>query len=504
MRVLFVTSEVAGLFKLGGLADVSQALPLALSKVGVNVSVALPYYTDIQPGKVKGVGQLVVEFGGVKEMVFVFACSDSRNPSRIPSKIPGIEKKQPIIYLFRHPRLNDYRGKHITEVFAFYCACIAEFYRQAKRILGYEFDIIHCHDWHTGLVPLLLGESKKVGYGKADSSRSKALKTIITVHNLMYQGDTIATRIIDNLSVSKKDLHVIHGSEGEMVSFLREGLEHADSITTVSPTYAKEILKVEFSRNLTDVFGRRSDNIVGILNGIDTDIWNPSTDPYILLQYSRNRSNIPSKIPGIGVGDAKQLLKRDLQKKVGLALTDAPLFAFIGRIDPKQKGIDILIDSLAILGQQAALQLVVLGTGEASSEHRLKVLEKANSKRIVFLNTFDEALARRIYAGADCLIVPSRYEPCGLIQMIAMRYGTLPLVRNTGGLADTVVDGKTGFVFQEYSARSLADKIKEAIVLCRDKKDVWEKMVDRVMLQDFSWKKSALKYKQLYRKLIGK
>jgi starch synthase len=476
VRVLFATSEVAGLFKLGGLADVSQALPLALSKVGVSVGVALPYYSDIHLPKAHGVGQLVVEFGGEKEIVFVFAAPLGHNA---------------IVYLFRHPRLNDYRGKHMTEVFAFYCAVVSEFYRQSKRLLGHEFDIIHCNDWHTGLIPLLLGESRKVGHKKTDSSRSNALNTVITVHNLMYQGDTVATRIVDNLSVSKKDLHVFHKNEQEEVSFLREGLEHADSITTVSPTYAKEVLKVEFSRNLVDVFSRRSDKIVGILNGIDTDLWNPKTDTHLAVNYSSY------------IDATKAVLKRDIQKKVGLAHSDVPLFAFIGRIEPKQKGIDILIDSLAILGQQAALQLIILGTGEERLVHELTKLAHENHGRIAFVNAFDETLAHQIYAGADCMIVPSKFEPCGLIQLIAMRYGTLPLVRKTGGLADTVVDGKTGFVFLEYSADALADKITEAIVTCRDKKDVWGKMVDRAMRQDFSWKKSALKYKQLYKKLMG-
>ncbi len=546
VRVLFVTSEVAGLFKLGGLADVSQALPLALAHVGVNVGVALPYYSSMNVPNVTGVGEVVVEFGGEKERVFVFASPLNSNLARatraegsrqtaVPNGcdrrlslspvgshggrrrdkseqwsgegrvlarqpfVAGPAQRTPTVFLFRHPRLNDYHGKHITEVFAFYCACVCEFYRQSARLLGYQFDIIHCNDWHTGLVPLILGETRKVGRRKPDSPRSNELKTIMTVHNLMYQGDTVATRIIDNLSLSKEELHIVHGKEGDMVSFLREGLEYADSISTVSPTYAKEVLTAQFGRSLVDVFRRRSDTIVGILNGIDTDVWNPATDPCIAVNYTRTGS-----AGAASVHDVKPLLKRELRQKVGLADSEAPLFAFIGRIEPKQKGIDILMDAFAILGQQAALQCIVLGTGEPRAVRALEALAMENQRRIAFVNAFDETLAHQIYAGADCLIVPSKFEPCGLIQLIAMRYGTLPLVRKTGGLADTVADGKTGFVFSEYSARALADKIIEVIVTCRDKKVKWNKMVDRAMRQDFSWKKSALKYKQLYKTLMRK
>jgi len=310
----------------------------------------------------------------------------------------------------------------------------------------------------------------------------------LSIHNLLYQGETGVSAVL-RLGLPRTLFHVFKTPLGHAVKLLREGLEYADVISTVSPTYAREIVRGAHGDSVKAVLASRRDRLVGILNGIDHGIWNPATDAFLPTNYTRERVN-----------PAKKEIKTYLQRSLKLPERDILVFGFVGRLEERQKGIDLIVRAIDTLGN-SDFQLVILGTGAARQIKLLERLAKKHSN-IAFIHTFDERLARRIYAGADVMLVPSRFEPCGLTQMIAMRYGTLPLVRKTGGLADTVVDGRTGFVFGPYKASALAEKMREALDLWMGKPKVWQKMIDHVMRQDFSWEKSAKEYRDLYRKLL--
>ena len=474
MRVLFVTSELAGLYKIGGLGDVSRSLPVALRKLRVNIAVAMPYYKAINLKTVHCVGQIAVDFGGHRELVFIFQ-------STIPDSLVPL-------YLFRHPKLDEYIGEDIVEKFAFFSCCIARLYECSPDVLGGRLDIVHCHDWHTALVPLLLGESNKLLREK-ETLDSIRIKTILTIHNLLYQGGAPVS-LIKTLNLPKKIFHILPTKKGISIKLLREGLEHADVISTVSPTYAKEILTGDYGEHVNEVLRRRRGDVVGIVNGIDDATWDPRTDASLPVHYSRD---------DVFVG--KQANKEYLQRSLKLPVAKMPLIGFVGRLEVRQKGIDILIEALGHLLPDG-VQVIILGTGPKKIKQTLIAVAKKYPDHFVFVPTFDERLARRIYAGVDMLMVPSKFEPCGLTQLIAMRYGTIPIVRKTGGLADTVIDNKTGFVFEQYSQTALLEKLKEAIALWEGNPKKWQRMAERCMRQDFSWVVSAKKYKALYKKLV--
>jgi starch synthase len=496
MRVLFVTSEIAGIFKRGGLGDVLYSLPIALSRLGVECALIMPFYTTISSKDVICVGQMAVDFDGKRELVFVFE--------------KQLADKSVPVYLIRHPILNDYNGKEMAERFAFFSACVVRLYLYAPQVMGGKFDIIHCHDWHTALVPLLLGENRKAVHGlstpargkvKATLLEAKGTKTILTIHNLIYNGET-GISIIRKTGIPKNLFHIFKTPLGTAVKLLREGLDYVDIITTVSPSYAKEISSHAHG-HIGQVLAARRDKVIGILNGIDPGMWDPKTD-----------TALPKNYDILSVWDGKSAVKHALQSALQLPTEHVPLFGFVGRIEPRQKGTELIRLAVPKLTDQK-FQLVILGTGEKKEEALLKGLER-KYPNIRFINTFDERLARRIYAGSDVMLVPSKFEPCGLTQMIAMRYGTIPLVRKTGGLGDSVRDGETGFVFTGYTAAALAEKMKEAITLFKksrtaaaediknDKETPWSEMMVQVMREDFSWTASAKQYMELYKGLIGK
>lgn len=475
MRVLFVTSEVAGLFKLGGLGDVSYALPLALSKLKVHISVVMPYYEKIKLPHVKCVGQLAVDFDRRRELIFVFR-------STLPeSEVP--------VYLFRHPSFNVYRSKEMLENFAFFDKAVTHFFLYSNDLIGGPYDIIHCQDWHTALVPMLLGEQKKFGKPLPTFESVKS-KTIFTIHNHLYKGETGVMTIL-KLGLPKSLFHTYKTKKGDAIKMMREALEYADVITTVSKTYAHELITTQHGDEINEVMKRRADNVVGILNGIDQHLWNPATDKSISVNY--NKRNVIS---------AKAENKDYLRKTLKLPDYKLPLFGFVGRLEFKQKGLDLIINALKVIPPNL-FQLVLLGTGSASQQDKLKKIV-SHHENVRYIDTFDERLARRIYAASDVILVPSKFEPCGLIQMIAMRYGALPLARKTGGLADTVIDHKTGFIFEKYRASQLITAMQEAITLYHANQIKWREMVIQAMAADFSWDQSAKRYLELYRKLAGK
>lgn len=474
MRVLFVTSELAGFYKLGGLADVSYSLPVSLSSRGVDISVVMPYYEKTKVADPACVGQMALDFDRRRELLFIFKAI-----------IPGNHLP---VYLIRHPRLNVYDGKDMAERFAFFSKAVAQLYLYSQETLGGPYDVIHCNDWHTALVPLLVGEESRVSYREVKTIQSMRAKTVLTVHNLLYQGET-GLGVALKLGLPKTVFHSFMTPLGRAVRFLQEGFEYADVVTTVSPTYAKEIARGYHGKRVRETFVRRKDRIVGILNGIDTSVWDPRDDPYIRVHYAAAKSHA-----------AKRQIKERLRANLRLPPADVPLFGFVGRFEPQQKGLDLIAHVIKTLPEDS-YQLVMLGTGAKPLVTQFIRLS-AQHKNVAYVHTFDERLARRIYAGSDVMLVPSKFEPCGLTQMIAMRYGTLPLVRKTGGLADTVVDGKTGFVFNRYTRRALSEKMKAVIAFYREKPEAWKTMIARAMKQDFSWKKQAGKYIDLYEKLV--
>lgn len=475
MRILFVTSEVATLYKRGGLADVSYALPVALSKLGVTIAIAMPYYESLKIADVKGVGQLAVDYDGRRELVFVFVTH--LHTTKIP------------VYLFRHPHLNEYDGHDIEDRFAFFSKAVAQLYTASAHVLGGQYDIIHCNDWHTALVPMLLGENNKIA-GEPQTLIAKSIRTIITIHNLLYQGETGVT-ISRRVGIPMARLHVFKTPLGRAIHLLREGLEYADEITTVSPTYAKEISHGGSPSSTRRILSHRKSDLVGILNGIDQGLWDPRHDPSLPVQYDIRSAR-----------EGKRQVKRYVQKAVGLPDVPVPLFGFVGRLEARQKGTDLIAKAVSAIDPNLC-QFILLGTGEKKQVRRFERLAKKFA-HVKYVHTFDERLARRIYAGADFMLVPSRFEPCGLTQMIAMRYGTIPIVRKTGGLADSVTDGKTGFVFGPYSSRALLQSILRARTLYVENEKKYEALISHVMRQDFSWTKSARTYKSLYKKLLGR
>ena len=484
MRVLFVTSEVATLFKLGGLADVSYALPAALKRIGVDIAIALPYYTSIKIKKSRCIGPIAVSFDKMRELVFIFKAI-----------LPGTRVP---VYLFRHPLLNEYRAhadKLLQTRFAFFSQAVAT-YITVAAMRGERWPIIHCNDWHTALLPLLLGESPKVFFRTngdtpgLETLQAQEVDTILTIHNPVYHG-IAKPKLADQISLDKRQFHILKDGGTPYINLLREGIEYADVMTTVSPTFAREMLRGNYGPHVTGMLNRRKNKIIGILNGIDTTLWNPRTDRHIPRRYTIAT-----------VHTVKPFIKGQLQRALRLPQEDKTLFGFVGRLDPRQKGMDILLGAVEKLLAKESLQLVVLGTGNQKIVKAIRNIAKKYKNSVAFVHTFDERLARRMYAGCDVMVVPSRFEPCGLIQMIAMRYGTIPLVRKTGGLADTVTDGKTGFVFGPYTKTALREAMVRAINRKYKDPGFWNKMITRVMRQDHSWAKSARAYKRLYQTLV--
>lgn len=475
MKVLFVTSEVAGFYKLGGLADVSYSLPVALAARGVDISVVMPYYEKIRAISPVCVGQIALDFDRRRELLFIFR-----------TMLPG--SKAPV-YLIRHPLLNTYDGKDIAVRFAFFSKSVAQLYLFSQETLGGPYDILHCNDWHTALIPLLVGENSQLGYRERATIQSSRAKTILTVHNLLYQGET-SINVALKLGFPKSIFHAFKTRLGPAVRFLEEGFEFADMVTTVSPTYAKEIRRGIHGKRVRDVFVKRKDKILGILNGIDATLWDPRTDVSVPVHYGINT-----------VHSSKREIRARLRRSLRLPEVDVPLFGFVGRLESRQKGLDLIASAIKTLPSDS-YQLAILGTGRKGLVTQFTNLAKSH-ENVSFTHTFDERLARRIYAGSDVMLVPSKFEPCGLTQMIAMRYGTLPLVRKTGGLADSVRDGLNGYVFDRYTRKALVSKILEVIALYRQEPEQWKTMIVRAMKKDFSWRTQAGKYIALYKKLLG-
>ncbi|MCM8778654.1 MAG: glycogen synthase GlgA [Candidatus Omnitrophica bacterium] len=458
LKVLYVSSEVEPFAKTGGLADVAGSLPVALEKLGVDVRVVMPHYKNI---KVNG------NRGFLGKNVIVYFVNHPEYFHRD--------------YLYGTPE-GDYPDN--LERFAYFSK---EIFNIAKEN-NFSPDIIHCNDWQTALVPVYL----KTIFN--EDPFFKNTKTILTIHNLAYQG--IFPKEHFPLLGLDWSLFNIDGLEfyGK-VNIMKGGIVFSDFITTVSPTYSKEIQTKEFGYGLEGLLTKRKENLWGILNGIDYEVWNPLKDPVIPFKYSFNTLQ------------NKYVNKEYLQLETGLEINkDKPLLGIITRL-ADQKGLDILAPIIETLCKMD-LQFILLGTGD-KVYHELFEKIKVKYPRKTSINLkFDAELARKIYASADIFLMPSRFEPCGLGQMISLKYGTIPVVRKTGGLADTVIDYEprsdtgNGFTFTAYESLSLLEAIKRALSVYRDKKS-WMRLIKRAMEADFSWKVSAEKYLRLYYQVLA-
>lgn len=459
MKVAFIASECAPLAKVGGLGDVIGALPKALVNLRVEPVIILPYYQSIEKFQPTQTDlELKISVDEKTETWTVFE-----------TVLPRTNIK---VFLLGHPLFwtaEIYDMPKDSFRFASFSRAAAIL---AKKI---KADLVHCHDWHTALVPLML--------------KGAGLPTLITIHNV-HPGtglDQIAVDELTKLSVDGSLLIPTKDDRPGMVSLLAQGVNSADFITTVSPTHASEIQTPEFAGPLSEIFRRRHDSLAGIINGIDTEVFNPATDSDIAHSYSAD------DLAG------KSVCRKDLAQTVGWEDSDSPILGVVTRLTT-QKGVDLIAAILPSLAQ-AGTRIVILGTGEPQIESRLTELAKKYPDNLKTVLRFDAALAQKIYAGSDMFLMPSRFEPCGLGQMIAMRYGTLPVVNQTGGLADTVLDNQTGFVFSPLTADNLLRTIERAEAVFQDHQS-WLQMQLTAMKMDFSWTKSAERYIAIYKKLV--
>jgi len=468
MKILLAASEVVPFAKTGGLADVVGALPLALQDLGQEVIIAMPRYKCINESKFK-----------------IQRVKDDISCSMIGKNIKAyfIENDK---YFNRDGLYQDKAGdfKDNLDRFSYYCKRTLtllkeiDFSAVGGSAFGGKPDIIHCHDWQSALIPVYLKTLYK------DDPFYKNIKTILTIHNIGYQG-LFAREEFPKLGLDWS-LFNIEGLEfyGK-INILKGGMEFSDTINTVSPTYSKEIQTKEFGFGLEGVLQRRSHDVFGILNGLDYSIWNPQTDKYIAQSYSLESMQDKSED------------KEDLQEYCNLPKESGiPIFGIVSRL-AEQKGFDILVDSFKSICKMD-LQLVILGTGDLKYHLILQELAKKYPKVLSLHLKFDDPLAHKIYAGSDIFLMPSKYEPCGLGQMISLKYGTIPLVFKTGGLADTVNE-KNGFIFENYSKGDLIKTIKKSIAAFKDKKK-WFLLQNSAMKCNFSWEESAKKYLQVYAK----
>ena len=479
MKVLIAAAEVSPFAKVGGLADAIAGLAKALSDLGLDVRIIVPRY-----GSLERAGQLTpcADLGTIPLEVYPFRATllEARLPeSRVP--VYFVENSD---FFARAGIYSDpHTGRDFPDNFQrflFFTKAVL----QACRHLRWIPNLIHCNDSQTGLIPayLKLGDAS----GSASFDRTASL---FTIHNLFYQSRCDPD--LYNLTDLPRDQAYPDGPfrSGTDLNPMKAGILFADVITTVSPTYAGEIQNEGSSHELEGALKSRRDNLYGVLNGIDADEWNPATDPWIPARYNSAR----------GLGKSKS--KMELQRFSGLPVNERiPLIGMVTRL-VEQKGIDLLVESAAELST-LDLQVVLLGTGDPLYRELLRLPAGAHKDRFSFHFVFDGRLAHWIVAGSDMFLMPSRYEPCGLSQMYSLRYGTIPIVRQTGGLADTIRDchqspDGNGFKFHTYSSREMIETIKRALWAFANQAE-WHRIMRRAMREDFSWRRSAVRYRELY------
>ena len=478
LKILLLAAEVVPFAKTGGLADVAGALPKAIRALGHDIRVAMPRYGRVDPDKLQ-----------LQEVVppFDVPIHHTTEPARIlqatiPPDVP--------VYMVDNARYFDREGIYMyaddADRFIFYCRAALE----ALKHLDWQPDVIHCHDWHTAIVPNWLNTLYK------DDPFFATCVTVYTIHNLAYQG-IFGYRVLEIAGLDEWGFlyHPEMADLNEVVDLMGRGIYWADVVNTVSETYAQEILTPEYGERLDPLLRDRRDRLFGILNAIDYETFNPATDPHIAAQY--DAANLDRRLEN----------KLALQREANLPENpDVPLLGIISRLTDS-KGFDLLgeaIDHIFDLG----VQLVLMGTGDQHYHDLFSRMVQQYPRQAAIFLTFNTPLAQRIHAGSDMFLMPSRFEPCGTNQMIAMHYGSVPVVRATGGLADTVQDYNprtgqgTGFVFKNYDRWALFAAIVRAAETFKHR-DVWRQIQLRGMHADFSWNQSARKYVDLYHRAIA-
>lgn len=481
MKILCVASEAYPLIKTGGLADVVGALPKATSKYGVDMTILLPLYRQVKEKLGKAKGKLIHKY----KSLFGF-------PARlVQHEIDGVN----FIFLESDNYFDRAGGPYIDENGQDYFDNFIRFAALSKAAADlaggiskkYQPDIIHAHDWQAALACVYL----KYGNEKAQNTKS-----IITIHNIAFQG-IYGRTIFDSLELPASAYNM-NGIEyyGD-INFLKGALHFADAITTVSPNYANEILTSEFGMGLEGVINERSNVLHGIVNGIDLDIWNPKTDKALIANYDANSL------------ENRKKNKRELEKIFELEESDAPLFCVVSRLT-HQKGMDILNDLFYDISKTMGARLAILGSGERNLENDIINNAKLYKNMVGIKIAYDENLSHLLQGGADSIIIPSRFEPCGLTQLYGLRYGCIPITSRFGGLNDTIIDANeaaigqnvaTGFQFNRLSHNELRFSIMRAVNTYKNKEN-WQNIQKNAMSCDFSWDKSAKHYADLYKSLV--
>jgi len=481
MKILMAASEAAPYAKTGGLADVLGALPKQLVAAGHDVRVFVPLYRSARQaaGECTHFATVRIEMG---DQTVEGRVLETMAPGGVRFYLVECDK-----YFDREQLYGTAAGDFSdnAERFVFFTRAILE----ALPEFGEQFDVIHAHDWQTALLPAYM---KSIYAGR---SGTRETATLLTIHNLAFQGvfwhwDMKLTGF--DWSYFNPERLEFYGK----ISFLKGGIVFADAVNTVSRTYAKEIQTVEFGAGLEGVLRTRASDLSGILNGVDYEVWDPATDPLIPARFT------------IEDHSGKAICKAALQKEFGLRVdASTPLVGMVSRLDDG-KGIDILAAALDEI-MALDIEVVILGSGHERHQRMLTDLAEHYKDKLAVRLTFDNALAHLIEAGSDMFLMPSRYEPCGLNQLYSLKYGTIPIVRSTGGLADTIVDvgrggeGGNGFSFQDYTGPALASTVARAVAYYGDKRR-WRRLMVTGMQQDWSWGKAAKEYESLYERIAAR
>ena len=496
--ILLACSEVVGFAKTGGLADVAGYLPLALARRGHPCAIVMPLYRTVRNGPVPiepTAHVLAIPMAGrvIGARLYRATLPDSNVPVFLVEHHDYFERDAPKegrgLYQMTQPDRSQRDYPDNCARFTFFCRAVLE----TVPALGFVPDVLHANDWQTGLVPVYFRElyQHRAGY--------KRLRTLFTIHNIAYQGTFSAL----DYHLTGLDRRLFNSRQLEFygqLNFLKAGIVFSDWVNTVSPTYAREITTTYFGCGLEGVLTERRDRLSGIVNGVDYDVWNPATDPHIAQTY--DAETLPA---------GKAACKAALQKRFGLnEEPGTPLFGMIARL-VEQKGVDLVIKAAEELFARPA-QLVILGEGHPDYQRKLKALQERFPKQFGLYIGFDEGLAHQIEAGSDLYLMPSLYEPSGLNQLYSLRYGTPPIVRTTGGLADTIVDTTedtlhegtaTGFRFLPYTPQALLATIDRALDLYHHRPERFLHLRRIGMRQDWSWDRSAREYEALYQRLMA-
>ena len=471
MNVLFAAVEVAPLIKTGGLADVAGALPAALRRAGHDVRVVMPYFRELRERGLPVEGPIAASFltvGERQEELRIWRLANSETP----------------VYLLDIPaafeRTAIYGEGDDDRRFILFARGVVALLQQLREVERWQTEVVHSHDWHAALIANYLKTYLSYTFGH--------IATVFTIHNLAYQGQrSTKTLALAGLTDGGLPEDSMGPGIAGTFNFMARGILFNDVVTTVSPTYAQEIMTTEYGERLDGLLRAKRDRVAGILNGIDRDAFNPATDAHLAATFDADDPT------------GKAVCKAALQAEFGLPVApDRPLLGIVSRL-VEQKGLDLLDQVIPWLLQRTDAQLVLLGSGNALLQFAMQQHARAHPHRIAVRIGFDAALAQRIYAGSDAFLMPSRFEPCGLGQMIALRYGSVPIVRATGGLNDTVREGYdgNGFRFHPYAAQDFADAIERALQVYRDRES-WALLRARGMREDNSWDHAAAQYGGIY------